>query len=255
MAQDQKTQPIARRLAVIAVVLAAVAATSLAGCSSGGSEPAVLTIAADADIGPAVNQLAAAFEAANPGADVQVEIVDDTAVSEMATGDNTVDVIIASDLSALDGTESATALAENPLEIAVTLGNAAGITGIEDFADADLTIGLCSDDTPRGEAALQALAAAAVSASVDYTDPDVWEILARVEDGNLDAAIVWATDNTAEWGYVDVIAIPSEFQAAQHYEIAVLSNSDSVSDAENFVEFSLSTDGRDIIESYGMVAS
>lgn len=235
------------------MALAAVTSVSLTGCGSGDTAPMVLTIVADTEISALVQQLAAAFESANPGTDLQVEIADDTTVRQMAAGDNSTDVIIASDLAELDSAEGATAFAGNPLEIAVTLGNPAGITGLDDFAEVDFAVGLCSDTTPRGKAALQALESAGINASVDFTDPDVWEVLSRVEVGDLDAAIVWATDITAEWGYVDAIAIPDTYQTARNYEIAVLSNSDAVDDAERFVEFSLSTQGRDIIESYGMV--
>lgn len=91
-------------------------------------------------------------------------------------------------------TERPTQFAETSMTIAVPVGNPAGITGLTDFADGGLTLGLCAPEVPCGRLADEVLAEQNVSAAVDTREPNVRALLAKVELGELDAALVYRTD-------------------------------------------------------------
>ena len=57
--------------------------------------------------------------------------------------------------------------ARNRMTIAVPAGNPAGITGLADFADPDLLIGLCAEEVPCGRTRAEALESAGITPSVD----------------------------------------------------------------------------------------
>jgi molybdate transport system substrate-binding protein len=136
----------------------------------------------------------------------------------------------------------------------VPWSNPAGITGVEDFADASLMIGLCDADYPCGADALEALALAGVTPSIDITEEGARALLNKIEARELDAGIVFATDVAAEAGYVEGIAIPDEFQVAETFQIVALAGGDEAGTAGEFVAFVLSAEGQQILDSYGLVA-
>jgi molybdate transport system substrate-binding protein len=139
----------------------------------------------------------------------------------------------------------------NQLQIVVPAENPRGVAGLDDFADADLLIGLCAEEVPCGEFGREALASAQVTPSVDTNEPDVRALLTKVEAGELDAGIVYVTDVLAAGDAVEGIDIPADVNVTATYPIAALSDAGNAEVAAAFVEFVLSDDGQEILESYG----
>jgi molybdate transport system substrate-binding protein len=139
----------------------------------------------------------------------------------------------------------------NVLELAVPAGNEAGVTGLDDFANADLLIGLCAEEVPCGEFGREALANAGVTPSIDTDEPDVRSLLTKIEAGDLDAGIVYATDVLAAGDTVEGVEIPAEANVVATYPIAALTDAANPDTADAFVEFVLSDEGQEILQSYG----
>ena len=138
----------------------------------------------------------------------------------------------------------------NQMQIAVPVGNPAGVAGIGDFADPDLLIGLCAEQIPCGVFGRQVLALAGVDASADTNESSVLFLLTKIEAGELDAGLVYRTD-VASSDLVEGIDLPPEWNVDAVYPIAVLAGSADREGAAAFVEFVRSAEGQAILETRG----
>ena len=227
------------------------------------SEPAIegtVTVFAAASLTDAFTEVGAAFEAANPAVTVELNFAGSSALREQILAGAPADVFASANPSnmaaVIDGgaaTESAD-FVENQLQIAVPAGNPGGITGLADFADADLLLGLCAEEVPCGQFGLEALADAGVTPSVDTNEPDVRSLLTKIEAGELDGGIVYRTDVLAAGDAVEGIEIPAEQNVIATYPIAALADAGNPEAAAAFVAFVLSDEGQAILSSYGFDA-
>lgn len=239
---------------------AAVVCVALTACGGSGTEGA-LQVFADASLADAYRALAAAFEDASPGIEVELTLDDSANLAGSILAGTAADVFASADAADLAAVAAA-GMAAGPartfgrdlLMLAVPWSNPAGITGIADLADESLMIGLCASEYACGADALEALALAGVTASVDETSAGTRALLNQIEARELDAGIVYATDVAAEAGYVEGIVIPEEYQAARDCQIAALTGGADASAAEQFVAFVLSAEGQEILASYGLVS-
>jgi molybdate transport system substrate-binding protein len=147
--------------------------------------------------------------------------------------------------------ESSDIFVRNLLEIAVPAGNPGGVTGLADFANEDLLIGLCAEDVPCGSFGRQALENAGITPSIDTNEPDVRALLTKIEAGELDAGIVYVTDVLSTAGTVEGIEIPADDNVVADYPIAVLANAPNPDAAAAFIEFVLSEEGQAIMTEFG----
>jgi molybdate transport system substrate-binding protein len=216
-----------------------------------------ITVFAAASLTDAFNEVGAAFEEANPGVSVEFSFGPSSGLREQIVAGAPADVFASANTSNMDqvveqgAAEDAQAFVTNLLQIVVPADNAAGVTGLDDFANADLLIGLCAEDVPCGEFGREALANAGVTPSIDTDEPDVRALLTKVEAGELDAGIVYVTDVIAAGDAVEGIDIPSEDNVTATYPIAPLTAAGNAEVADAFVEFVLSDDGQAILADYG----
>jgi molybdate transport system substrate-binding protein len=144
--------------------------------------------------------------------------------------------------------------ATNLLQIAVPSDNQVGVTGLADFANNDLLIGLCAAGVPCGDSGRQALENAGVTLAIDTIEPDVRALLTKVEAGELDAGIVYVTDVASTAGTVEGIDIPEEDNVVADYPIAVLLNAPNPAAAGAFVAFVLGEEGQAILREFGFAS-
>jgi molybdate transport system substrate-binding protein len=240
------------------MTLVALALCSGACAASPGEE---LLVSAAASLTDAFGEVEVAFEAAHPGVEVLLNMAGSSTLRQQIVEGAPVDVFASADSSNMDQVAAAgevdgapRAFAANRLQITVPAGNPAGVTGLEDFADEDLLIGLCATGVPCGDLALTVLGNAGVTPAIDTREPDVRALLTKIQSGELDAGLTYVTDVVASGGAVHGIDIPDGANATTNYQIASLVDSSDPSTAAAFVAFVLSPEGQAILNSYGFTS-
>jgi molybdate transport system substrate-binding protein len=221
------------------------------------TDQGTITVFAAASLSDAFTEVGAAFEAEHEGVTVAFNFASSSALRQQIVGGAPADVFASANSSQMEqvfqageATTSAP-FARNRLAIAVPPGNPAGVTGLADFADGDLLLGLCAEQVPCGQFGREALAGAGVEPSIDTNAPDVRALLAQVESGDLDAGIVYRTDVLAAGDAVDSVDIPADQDVAATYPICVLTNAGEPGLAQAFVDFVLADDGQAILATHG----
>src|SRR5699024_569306 len=108
----------------------------------------------------------------------------------------------------------------NQLQIAVPAGNPAGVTGLEDLAEEDLTVALCAEEVPCGAASVRVFEAAGLTPAPDTYEEDVRATLTKVRLDEVDAALVYQTDVLSAGDEVEGIDFPESAEAVNDYPIA-----------------------------------
>ena len=219
-----------------------------------------ITVFAAASLTDAFTEAGTAFESENPDVSVEFNFAASSALREQILAGAPADVFASANTSNMDQVVEGGVASDpenfvtNRLQIAVPAGNDAGVTGLDDFADADLLIGLCAEEVPCGEFAREALANAGVTPSIDTNEPDVRSLLTKVEVGDLDAGIVYVTDVIAAGDAVEGVDIPADVNVIATYPIAALTDAGNAEVADAFVQFVLSDEGQEVLGSYGFDA-
>jgi molybdate transport system substrate-binding protein len=247
--------------ALIAAVLTAACSTGdAAGEATGGVSGELLVFAA-ASLTDAFDELGEAFVAANPDVEVVFNHAGSQTLASQVNEGAPADVFASANTTQMDAVAAAGNLAGEPaiftanlLEIAVERDNPLGIRGLADLADPDLVLVLPAEEVPAGRYARQALDAAGVEVTPWSLEQDVRAALSKVELGEADASIVYASDIVASAGRADGVAIPSEQNVAASYPIAVLAAAPNPTAADAFVSFVRSDAGQEILTAYGFAA-
>jgi len=244
----------------------------VAGCGDTGEEATSTTtgpgtalegellVSAAASLTDAFAEIESVFETAHPGVDLVLNFGSSSSLREQILEGAPADVFASANTSNMDRViEAGEAddphiFATNVLQIAVPVGNEAGVTGLVDFANEDLLIGLCAEDVPCGDFGRQALEKAGVTPAIDSNEPDVRALLTKIEAGELDAGIVYVTDIASAAQTVEGIEIPEEHNVSAEYPISVLLNAANKQAADAFVALVLSDQGQGILREFGFGA-
>ncbi len=236
-----------------------VAVVVIAACGGRQADRSLILVSAAASLTDAFAEIEEEFEAANPGVDVQLNIGGSSQLQHQILEGAPVDVFASANPTVMQ-TVVDVGLALDPilfagsrLQIGVPNGNPARIGGIGDFANGDLLLGLCAETVPCGSLAREILAAVGVEAAIDTSEPDVRSLLTKLEEGELDAGIVYSTDIIASRD-VTGIAIPEAIDLIAEYPIAAISDAPNPTGARDFVAFVLSEKGQQIITAHGFTA-
>lgn len=232
----------------------------ISGCS-GSDGRQVLLVSAAASLTDAFGAVEKTFEETYPDVDVVLNLAGSSSLREQILGGAPADVFASANMENMEQVLTAGLVAGEPkifarnqLQIAVPPGNPAGISGLADFADEALFLGLCAPGVPCGGFARAALAAAGVDPAVDTNEPDVRSLLTKIEAGELDAGITYMTDVVSSEGSVEGIVIPDDLNVDADYPIAVLSGATSAENADEFVGFVLSPKGQEILSEFGFTS-
>ncbi|MGW6932375.1 molybdate ABC transporter substrate-binding protein [Lentzea sp. NPDC054927] len=249
-------------------VLAVAAALVLAGCGS--QAPATtpastgvtgeITVFAAASLTESFKTLGKEFEAANPGSKVTFNFAGSSALAQQINQGAPADVFASAapanmkqvtDTGAITATP--TTFAKNTLQIAVPKGNPGKITGLADFAKADLKIALCAEQVPCGAASKKVFDAAKITAAPDTLEQDVKAVLTKVSLGEVDAALVYRTDVKAN-AKVEGLDFAEAGKVVNDYPIAPTAKAPNAAAAKAFVDYVLSDKGRKILTEAGFAA-
>ena len=239
------------------IAIAAVLASNFSGCG-GTTEGTEVLVSAAASLTDAFAELERSFETATPGVDVVLNFGGSAALREQILAGAPVDVFASANTATMDAVVAAGETAETPrifatnlLAIAVPPDNPAGIVGLEDFARPEVLIGFCAAAVPCGGFAREALSRAGVDPAVDTNEPDVRALLTKIEEGELDAGIVYSTDIVAAAGLVRGITIGDAANIVAEYPMAVLAAAPHPEEAAAFTAFVHSPVGTAILAEHG----
>lgn len=250
--------------------MATVVVAVLAGCNTNASSaPPELTVFAAASLRTAAEGLERAWEAAGPGRQLTLATDSSAALRVQIEQGAPADVFLSADLDnpaalARQGlAEEPVAFAANGLVVVVPLDNPAGIEGAADLARGGVRVIAAADEVPITRYAGQALdrlaafeenPAAFLSAyrgNVASREDNVRAVLAKVELGEGDAAIVYATDARSS-DRVRTIPLPTEAQVAATYGAVALRRSDEAL-AGGFIDWLVAADAQRILADQGFL--
>jgi molybdate transport system substrate-binding protein len=140
---------------------------------------------------------------------------------------------------------------ENVLEIAVPKGNPGHVTGLADFAKPELTLAICAPEVPCGAAAQKVFQASGITAVPDTEEEDVKAALTKVQLGEVDAALVYATDVQAAGSDVTGIPFEEAEQAINKYPICSLKAAQNPEAAQAFLDLVKSDVGQKALTAAG----
>jgi molybdate transport system substrate-binding protein len=233
------------------------AASSSAGSGSVGDElSGTLTVFAAASLTVAFDRLRTQFLAAHPDVDFP-EITYDgssTLATQIQNG-APADVFASADETTMETVAGLITdrvdFATNSLQIAVAPGNPKGITSLADLAKPGVVTVICQAQVPCGTASHRALDAAGVDLKPASEEQNVTAVLTKVETGDADAGLVYATDVNSSGGKVEGVGFPEAAKAVNTYPIAVLKDSANAAVAKAFVDMVTGPAGRTVLAGVG----
>ena len=258
-----------RALAIAFLVLAACSSDSApkgTGIGSASSASSVstqatgsITVFAAASLTEAFNAAGTALRAEQPGVNVTFSFAaSGTLVTQVEQG-APADVIATADTAAMQKlvdaglVDAPIVFARNRLEIIVAPGNPKRVTGLADLARSDLAVVLADPSVPAGKYAAQVLTRADVSVTPRSLETDVKAAVARVANGEADAAIVYATDVHAADAKATGVEIPASQNLLADYPIAIVKATRNRAAAEAFVAAITRGSGRDALTQAGFL--
>ncbi|MBB3086944.1 molybdate ABC transporter substrate-binding protein [Geodermatophilus sabuli] len=244
-------------LLTAALVLAGCGGTANGGSNQGAGAGGTLTVFAAASLTDVFDSLGGRFRQEHPGVDLRISYGGSSSLAAAIVQGAPVDVFASANAAQMDvvageGLAGEPAVfAANVLEIAVPPGNPAGITGLADFAREELTLAVCAPEVPCGAAAEEVFAAAGVAARPDTQEEDVRSALLKAELGEVDAALVYASDVDSRGTLVEGIAFPEAERAVNDYPICTLADAPNPGAAQAFVDLVLSEEGQRVLADAG----
>jgi molybdate transport system substrate-binding protein len=249
---------------LFAAMLSACTATAEEHADPGGGSAdeltGTLTVFAASSLTDVFEKLGGDFREAHPAVDLRVNYGASSGLAQAITQGAPVDVFASANRAQMQVVTDAelasdpVVFASNVLEIAVPAGNPGGVTGLADFAREDLTLAVCAPQVPCGAAAEQVFAAAGITARPDSQEEDVRAALTKVQLGEVDAALVYATDVAAAGDQVEGIEFPEAEQAVNEYPIAVLDDAPNPAAARAWVDLVRSDAGQRALADAGFRA-
>jgi molybdate transport system substrate-binding protein len=231
--------------------------------------PQTLTVYAAASLTGAFGDIGKAFQAANPGVTVKFSFAGSQVLVTQIEQGAPADVFASADHKNMDAAVTANLAASGYKDFATNLltvilppKNPANIQTLQDLAKPGLKLIFEDPSVPAGNYTRQILTniskdptygadfSTKVLANVVSNETDVKQVVAKVDQGEGDAGIVYVTDALAAPD-LKTISIPANYNVIAHYPIAALEKSSNPNLAAAFVAYILSADGQAIMKKWG----
>lgn len=255
-----------RRRRAAAAVLTAALITPLAACgsdsdSSSGSDsdsdaPKVeLTVLAAASLTDVFEEAGKAYEKENAGTTLKFSFAGSQELAAQVNQGSPADVLVTADTKTMDDlkgeTGKASIIAKNRLVIAVGEGNPEKISELGDLTDPKLKVVLAAPEVPVGRYSREVLDKQDLQVKAVSQEANVRAVLSKVELGEADAGIVYATDAESSPDKIDAVEIPDDENAIASYPAATLNTTKDEDAAADFVEWQTSAKAQKILGSAG----
>lgn len=228
-----------------------------------------LTVVAAASLTDAFKELGGAFERAHPGTKVTFSFAASSLLRTQIEQGAPADVFASADMAQMEPlvksgkVRAVAAFARNRLVVVTPAANPGRIRRLQDLARPGLRLVITAEQVPIGRytrAALARMSGAGglgsdfqqkVLANVLSQEANVRALLTKVELGEADAAIVYASDAVAAGPKVRAIAIPTRFNEIAVYPIGVVTATRNAADAAAFARFVRSRPAQGTLKRYG----
>lgn len=249
------------RSAAIVLLAAALVTTACGGASpEPAGSPTSITVLAASSLTDAFAALKKTFEQAHPGARVTLAFGGSSELAREIRAGAPGDVFASADTDSMSNVAGAsrvdgqpTLLAHNRLVIVVRPGNPRAIHSLADLAAPALTVALCAPAVPCGRYAREAFGKAGATVPAASQETDVRAVLRRVERGEAEAGVVYASDAVAAGSRVATVAVPDAANVTATYQVALLKGAADRTTAQAFIALLLSTRGRDTLVANGFL--
>ena len=140
--------------------------------------------------------------------------------------------------------------ASNVLTLIVPKGNPAKITGLDSSLDGKKLV-VCAEGVPCGNATKQLAEKLGVTLNPVSEEQKVTDVRAKVESGEADAGLVYATDAKAAGDKVETIEVARANEVVNSYPIAATVSTKNKEAAQKFIDAVLSEKGQAVLKKYG----
>lgn len=241
--------------AVLLVPLAACGGGDTAASGEGGGKTTIKVLAA-ASLTEVFAKAGAAYEKQHPDTKVTFSFAGSQQLAAQVRQDFPADALVTADtktMSDLSGRTSGkpTTIAKNRLVIATAEGNPKKIDDLRALADDKLKVVLAAPAVPVGRYSKQVLDRQDITVRPVSQEQDVRGVLGKVELGEADAGIVYATDALTSPDKVDAVKIPDDQNAIASYPAAPLKVSEHQEEAADFVAWLRSDEAQRILRNAG----
>lgn len=262
----------ARALVVLvaALALSGCAAGAGAGPSGASSAAGRLTVFAASSLTAALTRAASVYEASHPGVAIDFSFGASNTLATQIEQGAPADAFFSADTTNPEALATAGLVAGSPepfagnrLTVIVPTANPAGIQSPADLARSGVKVIAAGDGVPITTYANRAIAnlgaqpgypsgfASAVAANVVSREDNVKAVVAKIELGEGDAAIVYVTDARAS--KVATIDIPAAANVPATYAAAALTASSRAAAAAAFVGWIASPAGQAVLATFGFL--
>lgn len=232
-----------------------------------------VTVFAASSLTDAFTELGTAFSAAHPGASVRFSFAASTTLRTQLEQGAKADVFASADQPQMDAARKAGVLngedrlfAKNTLVAIYPAGNPGRISSIEDLARPGLKLVLTDKNVPAGAYARAALEKMStdgrygagfgqrVLANLKSEEANVRAVVTKVQLGEADAGIVYASDVTpAVAAAVRSLPLPAPFTTTATYPIAMVNGAPNPTAARAFIQFVRSAAGQAILKRWNFI--
>ena len=214
-----------------------------------------LTVFAAASLEGVFTDLGALLEEQNPDLTVTFNFAASSALAQQVIAGAPADVLATASAATMTEAEAETdepiTFASNVLVIVTPPDNPGSVTGLTDFANADLRIALCAIEVPCGAAADKIFTATGILPAPDTYEANVTATLNRAVSGEVDAALVYRTDAIGAGETVGSIEFPESADAVNNNLIAQLTTAPNPEAAAAFIALVNSPEGQTILSDAG----
>ncbi len=257
-------RPTMHRSTSTVVTLGAVAAL-LTGCDGSATtaretDSVDITVFAAASLTATFTELAEAFEAENPGSNVDLNFAGSSDLVTQLTQGAPADVFASADTTNMaKATDAglvgeAVSFATNVLTIVTAPGNPKNIASFRDLADPDILTVVCAPQVPCGSATTKIEDSTGTTIPAVSEESAVTDVLGKVTSGQADAGLVYVTDAAGAGDRATAVPFPESAEAVNTYPIAALDGSDNRGTADAFVAAVTGDTGRRILFDAGFAA-
>ena len=216
-----------------------------------------LAVFAAASLEGVFTELGTLLEEQNPELTVTFNFAASSALAQQVIAGAPADVLATASAATMTEAEAETGepvtFASNVLVIVTPPDNPGSVTGLTDFANADLRIALCAVEVPCGAAADKIFRATGIVPAPDTFEANVTATLNRAVSGEVDAALVYRTDALGAGESVGTIEFPESADAVNNNLIAPLTAAPNPEAAAAFIALVSSPEGQAVLSDAGFI--